>query len=129
MRDPTPPATAQRRDASPAAGRLKQGNPKNKCFAFGLGCCSKSAKDCTYVHEMPNKEEIAFRDKYIKEMRAANKPLPWEAKSSAAAPAPKAKAKSKAKAKAKSKTPCRHYTPGKPGSCSYGDECIFAHQD
>ena len=108
---------------------MKQGNPKGKCFAFGLGCCTKSTKYCLYVHEMPNKEEIAFREKYTKELRAAGKPIPWEAKNQAAAPAPKAKAKATAKAKAKSKTLCRNYTAGKPDSCPYGEDCHFVHQD
>ena len=76
--------------------------------------------------QLPSKEEIAFRQKYINEMKAAGKTLPWETKGQAA-PAPKAKAK--AKAKAKSKTLCRNYKPGVPGSCTYGADCIFTHKD
>ena len=78
------------------------------------------------MHELPNKEEIAFREKWIADQRAAGNSLPWEKKGKAA-PAPKAKAK--AKPKAKSKTLCRNYKPGVPGSCPYGEDCLFQHKD
>ena len=106
---------------------MKEGNPKGKCFAFGLKCCDKSASDCRYVHELPSKEEIVFRDEWIRRMKAAGKALPWEAKSQAAAPAPKAKAKARSKSAGKSKTPCRNYVSGQPDSCPYGANCHFKH--
>ena len=78
------------------------------------------------MHELPNKEEIAFREKWIADQKAAGNTLPWEKKGKAA-PAPKAKAK--AKPKAKSKTLCRNYKPGVTGSCPYGEDCLFQHKD
>ena len=99
-------------------------NPQNACWAFCLGQCPKTAKECNSLHILLNKGEAAVWDKWIEKLRAAGKSPPWESSHQAdAAPSPEKKAKPKPKAKAV----CRDYVKGDDKSCKYGDQCNFHH--